>query len=127
MANNADSAEASQAFQQNWIKMFQSANARLDEITGRLQEVQREIHVDRDRAYARAVNLNMARSKTHLVALPREDGELPSGFPETYQAFKNLDGEQVDALLDAYKQPIHGSAEDRRLRLACFIGMDYIV
>ncbi|KAG8711638.1 hypothetical protein FRC08_015666 [Ceratobasidium sp. 394] len=94
-------------------------------IRAEVQGVQRKLCVNQDRDFACTLNLNMPRVSTVLMALPREDGELPPGFPETHDAFKNLNGEQVDALLAAYEQPLHGSVEERRLRLAYFIGLPY--
>ncbi|KAG9097638.1 hypothetical protein FS749_005833 [Ceratobasidium sp. UAMH 11750] len=63
-------------------------------IRAEVQGVQRKLCVNQDRDFARTLNLNMPRVSTVLMALPREDGELPPGFPETHDAFKNLNGDR---------------------------------
>ncbi|KAG8690070.1 hypothetical protein FRC08_010681 [Ceratobasidium sp. 394] len=115
-------------------------DARLGEIMGALegirgeiqenrretQEVRRKLDVEAARAHARAVNLNSTKAKTFLVALPREDGVLPPEFPATYDAFKDMKAQQIDALLVAYGLPHDEPLAERHLSLAYFIGVSFV-
>ncbi|KAG9080802.1 hypothetical protein FRC06_006147 [Ceratobasidium sp. 370] len=81
--------------------------------------------IEQQRAYARTVNLNGLRGNRALMPLPRNNGELPQGFPETLDVFRGMTGVQINVLLGAYDQPVNGLVEERRVRLACFIGINH--
>ncbi|KAG8722429.1 hypothetical protein FRC08_002410 [Ceratobasidium sp. 394] len=118
-------------------------DARLGEIMGALEGIRGEIQENRHeiqevwhkldleqvlaaRAHARTVNLNSTKAKTILVALPHEDDVLPPEFPATYDAFKNMKAQQIDALLVAYGLPHDEPLAEHQLSLAYFIGVNFV-
>ncbi|KAG8745519.1 hypothetical protein FRC10_007866 [Ceratobasidium sp. 414] len=101
------------------------SDARFDAIEGSNRRLERKLSILAQRDDARTFNSTGTTGDPTLMALPSDDGELPPGFPKTYEAFKSLNGEQIDALLNAYGRPYHEPVEPRRLRLACVIGHNY--
>jgi hypothetical protein len=84
-----------------------------------------ELRHAESRAVLRSYNSSISTNDTRLEILVGNNGVIPANFPADITALRGLTAARVDGVLTAYGQNLVGTVEERRRRLAKFIGANH--
>jgi hypothetical protein len=97
----------------------------LNNLTTQLNDLRGDLRHAESRAVSRSYNSSINTNDTRLEILVGNNGVIPANFPADITALRGLSALHVNGLLTAYGQNLVGTVEERRRRLATFIGANH--